>query len=58
MKTAANALAINNAGLGGSASSPKLDNVTLRTMSLNVGGSQPRHNTNNGSFSLISGGDA
>jgi filamentous hemagglutinin family protein len=56
VKTAANALALNNAG-GGGVFVSELDNVTLRTISLNAGGPLTVGNTNNGSFSLISGGD-
>ena len=56
VKTAANALALNNAG-GGGVFVSELDNVTLRTISLNAGGPLTVSNTNNGSFSLISGGD-
>ena len=56
VKTAANALALNNAG-GGGVFVSELDNVTLRTISLNAGGPFTVSNTNSGSFSLISGGD-
>ena len=57
MKTNANALAVNNAGIGGVFVS-ELNNVTLRTISLNVGGNlNTVSNSNSGSFSLISGGD-
>ncbi len=56
VKTAANALALNNAG-GGGVFVSELDNVTLRTISLNAGGPFTVSNSNNGSFSLISGGD-
>ena len=57
VKTNANALAVNNLGSGGVFVS-ELNNVTLRTISLNVGGNlNTASSTNSGSFSLVSGGD-